>query len=149
MRGYLEAMAISEEIIQLHEEREKEKDAAFEITLTDTQYTVNFFNWQDSEPHSAGEELTLGEEMKEHITVNGLVMNHKRSSVARSNSKKHVCVTRSSITANGDVLIKDVKELIDPIDETKCSMMRQELTVENKTLGKKHTVKRFFLPIDM
>jgi len=161
MRGYLEAMAIAEEIIQLHEKKETEKDAAFEIALTETQYTLKHFYWQDSDSKSKGKvlRLNLGEEMVESVSIRGIPTEQKRRTVATSDDQTHVCVTRSMITASGIANIKDVKVLIEPHvfdgstgsyvrDETRYPMMRHELTVVNESLGKKHTTIRFFMPID-
>jgi len=161
MRGYFEAMAIAEEIIQLHEKKEREKDAAFEIVLTESQYTLKHFYWQDSNSKSKGKvlRLNLGEELVESVSVRGIPTEQKRRTVAKSDNQTHVCVTRSMITASGIANIKDVKVLIEPQDingstelyvrdKIKYPMMKQELTVVNESLGKEHTTVRFFLPID-
>jgi len=80
MRGYFEAMAIAEEIIQLHEKKETEKDAAFEIGLTETQYTIKHFYWQDFESKSKGKvlRLQLGKEEVESISIGGMPIQKKR-----------------------------------------------------------------------
>jgi len=161
MRGYLEAMAIAEEIIQLHEKKEAEKDAAFEISLTDTQCMVKHFYWQDFESKSKGKvlRLNLGEEVVESIKASGSPTEQKRRTEATSTGQTHICVKRSMMTASGYANIRDTKVLIEPRvfngltgsyvrDKTKHPMMRQELTINNESLGKQHTMVRFFLPID-
>lgn len=161
MRGYLEAMAISEEIIQLHEKKEMEKDAAFEISLTEKQYTIKHFYWQDFESKSKGKvlQLELGEEVVESIKVYGVPTQLRRQTVARSSGQTHICVTRRMITANGYANIKDVKVLIEPRvfngstgsyvrDKTKYPIMRHELTIVNESLNKEDKMVRFFMPID-
>jgi len=165
LRGYLEAMAISEEIIQIHEKKENEKDVTFDITLNETEYTIKNFYWQDFGVPNANVKILrikLGEEQVESINGARSVTKQTRRTLAESNDLKHVCVIRSMVTTNGIANITDVKTLVERNSSIAGSngndeniahhlypMMRQELTIANESLCRKHTLVRFFLPIDI
>jgi len=167
LRGYLEAMAISEEIIQIHEEKENEKDAAYEINISETEYTMKHFYWQDFGLPTSNVKIMrmkLGEEQVEVINGAKSVTKQTRRTLVNSNNLKHVCVTRSMVTANGIATVTDLKTLVErnnptssagsneqgeTIEDELFPMMRHELTVVNESLCRKHTLVRYFLPIDL
>lgn len=148
MRGCLEAMSIPKDLIDDHVSKDQH-DIMCHIDLSDTHIKIKSFYLQDYETPPKAVTLPFGKE---------IVENHgaKRTLVTSTNPSR-VIMKRSIMTHVGFIEYSDVKEIVSfanvetiPRDYTEkpSLLMRQFVTIVNHESGKKHSLIRYYLPVE-
>jgi hypothetical protein len=150
MRGCLEAMSIPTDLIDDHIKIDQ-NDIMCHIDLSDTHIKIKSFYLQDYETPPKVVTLPLGIEV---VQKHGA----KRTLVTRTNPSR-VIMKRSIMTYAGFIEYSDVKEIVSfanietaniPRDYTDkpSLLMRQFVTIKNHESGKKHSLIRYYLPVE-
>jgi len=176
MRGYLEAMNVTDLAIQAHEKGEAETDTVHTIQLTNTRYKIKKL----SRVNDLTLDLTLGVEdvktmpsavstLSDAASTRGsngagesstqppspptLELQQQagirmKRTIAVSDGLHHVRVKSSMPTMNGLAEVTDEKTLVRERTPggEEHTMLVQQLTIVNRQTGKTNTTTRYFLP---
>ena len=150
MRGCLEVMSIPKDLIGDHISKDQH-DIMCHIDLSDTHIKIKSFYLQDFETPPKVVTLPFGRE---------IVENHgaKRTLVtSTSTNPSRVIMKRSIMTHAGFIEYSDMKEIVYfanveniPRDYTDrpSLLMRQSVSIMNHESGKKHSLIRYYLPVE-
>jgi hypothetical protein len=139
MRGYLETLNVPELAIQANEKGENELDTIHAIELSDEKVKITK---RSRVNNNLVLELAFGEELVEYLKPDD---RPKKQLATTEDPGKHLKIVSSLLTVNGMAHVTDIKRLE---QETKGSVLIQELTINNPASNKTHTTTRYFNPHD-
>lgn len=139
MRGYLETLNVPELAIQANEKGENELDTVHAIELDDKKVKIAK---RSRVNNNLVVELTFGDELIEYLKPDE---RPKKQLATTEDSGKHLKIVSSLLTVNGMAHVTDIKRLV---QESKGSVLVQELIITNPESNKTHTTTRYFNPCE-
>lgn len=140
MRGYLETLHVSELAIQAHEKGEQEYDTVHTISFPEADFNTVKIVKQSRVNNNLIVELTLGEEVVEHLKPDD---RPKTSLASSDNPGTHLKIESKLLTTNGMAHVTDSKRLVQEDDK---SVLVQELRIVNEETQESNTTIRYFNP---
>lgn len=135
MRGYLEAMGVTQLAIEAHEKGESEHDTINIIEFDDLSFKIKKL----SRVTDLALDLKLGQEFRQNLPGDRV----KTVLATSDDPGKSVRIISRMPTMNGMACVVDTKTLQ---REGNLLIMVQTLVIKNERTGKEHTTTRYFVP---
>jgi len=148
LRPYLEAMNVDRLAVEAAEKGESEHDTVQDIAVTAGRYRIH----KQSRVNDLVLDLELGVPKDEELPKHPAAGTRTRRSLATTDDPglRRVRIESTLVTVSGTADVVDVKTLEEETgaDGRPLTVMKQILTVTNRTTGQNHTATRYFVPYE-